>query len=130
MAWVSQRLKRVVKSTHAAETLALVDAMEAGVFFRAFILDILGMEDVSAKLPIRCKTDSHALYQAAYSSTQILDKRLRIETSIVREMLDEGTISALDWLSTKDQLSDCLTKRGVIPERVLGHMSDPKLSLP
>ena len=33
-AWQSQRVKRVTKSTHAAETLAMVDAAEAAVYYR------------------------------------------------------------------------------------------------
>ena len=128
--WMSRRIKRVVKSTHAAETLALVDVMEACVFYRSFLLDILSLEDTPSVIPIICKTDSSAVYQAAHSSTQILDKRLRIETSMVREMLENKVISALEWVPTDLQLADCLTKRGVMPERVLSHFGDPRAALP
>ena len=130
IAWSSHRLKRVVKSTHAAETLALVDGVEAAIFYRKFLLDLLSRDNYTiADIPIECKTDSRAAYQAAYSSTQILDKRLRIETAIVREMLERGTLATLDWVPTDEQLADCLTKRGVMPTKILGHFGDPETLL-
>ena len=130
IAWMSQKLKRVVKSTHAAETLALVDVMEACIFYRKFLLDLLNMEDCYTNMPIVCCTDNEALFHAAHSSTQILDKRLRIETAIVREMLENKVITQLKWVPTDQQLADCLTKRGVMPDTVLDHFGDPRASLP
>ena len=83
VSWQSRKIKRVVKSTQAAETLAMVDAMEASIYHRKFLLDMLRLDDVPTNLPIICKTDNKALFDSAHSSTQILDKRLRIETSII-----------------------------------------------
>merc|ERR1712237_40846 len=113
------RVKRVVKSTQAAETLALVDTMEACVYLRKFILEVLQLEDAPLTIPIVCKTDNKGLYESAYTSTQILDKRLRIETAMIREMLDQGLIQKLDWIPTSHQVADGLTKRGVLSSKVL-----------
>ena len=75
LAWQSQKVKRVVKSTHAAETLAMVDAAEASLYYKSFMCEILGVED-RALLPILCRTDSAALHGAVHSNTQILDKHI------------------------------------------------------
>ena len=130
VAWQSQRVKRVVKSTQAAETLALVDTMEACVFFRSFLLETLQLKDEPHAIPIVCKTDNKGLYESAYSSTQILDKRLRIETAIVREMLEQGIVQKLEWIPTSLQLADGLTKRGVLSSKVLDHFSGSRVALP
>ena len=115
--WQSQKVKRVVKSTHAAETLALVDAAEACVFFQNFLRALIRTKE--EWFPIICKTDSAALHASVYASTQILDKRLRIETAILREMLSKNELSAVEWVPTSEQCADALTKSGVISGKIL-----------
>ena len=130
ISWQSRRIKRVVKSTHAAETLAMVNTMEACVYFRKLLLETLLLEDVPTALPITCKTDNTAVRDAAYSSTQILDKRLRIETAIIREMLEHNVVRDLQWIPTACQVADGLTKRGVPSNKILDHISVPRVPLP
>ena len=96
ISWQSRKVKRVVKSTHAAETLALVDAAEAAVNFQNFMREHLGFCDDSNSLKIHCRTDSNGLYKSVHSNTQILDKRLRIETAILRQMLEKEEISSIE----------------------------------
>ena len=119
IAWQSQKVKRVVKSTHAAETLALVDAAEASIYYKSFIQEILGTKRPD-RLPILCKTDSAAVHSSVHSNTQILDKRLRIETSILRELLEKKEVDAVIWVPTEKQLADSLTKSGVPSSKLLG----------
>ena len=119
LAWQSRKIKRVVKSTHAAETLAMVDAAEACVFYRNFLLDLMQVTNNDKQFPIECKTDSAALHGSVYSSTQILDKRLRIETAILREMLRRREISSISWVPTATQHADALTKSGVPSKKIL-----------
>ena len=69
--------------------------------------------------PIICKTDSAALHSAVHSNTQILDKRLRIETAILREMLGRKEIASISWVPTTEQLADALTKAGVPSWKIL-----------
>ena len=75
----SKRIRRVIKSTLAAETLAMA---EASIFHRKFLSEILQLKDNSDNITIFCKTDNSCLYDLVHSSTQILDWRLRIEIAI------------------------------------------------
>ena len=119
LAWQSHRLKRVVKSTHAAETLAMVDAAETAVFLRMSVLELLSMTNIPQNVPLECRTDSAALRNSVHSCTQILDKRLRIETAILREMVARKEISSFIWVPTTNQPADALTKAGVSPTAIL-----------
>ena len=128
--WQSQRIKRVVKSTQAAETMAMVDALEAGIYYREFLLEILRLPDVDENLPITCKTDNSSLNDSIHSNTQILDKRLRIETAIIRELLETGKVKNIEWIPTSVQLADCLTKKGIPSFKILDHMGEARKPLP
>ena len=130
ISWQSQKIKRVVKSTHAAETLAMVDTMEACAYYRQYIIELLRVDDKPDNVPIVCKTDNTAVYDSAYSSTQIPDKRLRIETAIIREMLEQKIVHKLEWIPTAVQIADGLTKRGVSSCKVLDHICEPRMPLP
>ena len=123
IAWQSRRVRRLVKSTQAAETLATVDAAEACIYYRMFLIDLLNLKDVAETMPITCKTDNSGVYSSVYSSTQILDKRLRIEMAILRELLEKREINTLQWVPTDYQIADSLTKGGVPSSKVLEHTS-------
>ena len=116
--WQSQKVKRVVKSTQAAETLAMVDAAEASVYYQSFITEIAGSEE-KYKFPIHCKTDNASLHASVHSNTQILDKRLRIETAMLRQMLARGELASISWVTTKSQFADALTKSGTPSSKFL-----------
>ena len=117
LSWHSTKIKRVVKSTIAAETLALVEGAD-----NAFLLSKLLAEIIYNKkkdhLPIECRIDNRSLFQAAHSTNTLNDKRLRIEMSIVREMLERKEIN-LTWVETKEQLADVLTKNGASNTKLL-----------
>ena len=128
IAWQSKRVKRIVKSTLAAETLAMVDMAEACMFYRKLLLEILQLSDDPANVKITCRTDNSCLYDAVHSTTQILDKRLRIEMAILREMLDRKEITDISWVPADVQVADALTKKGVPSFKILGFISEPKES--
>ena len=127
-AWQSKHVRRVVKSTLAVETLAMVDMAEACIFYRKLLLEILQVKDNIDKIKIFCKTDNFCLYDFAHSSTQILDKRLRIEMAILREMLERKEIAEIPWVPTNTQIVHSLTKKGVPSFKILGFISEPKES--
>lgn len=108
LAWKSNKIKRVVRSTLAAETLALVDSLEDACYLRKILLELLHLDSI----PIDCYTDNKSLVENIHSTKSVHDKKLRIDTACLKEMLKEGEISSLSWLDSKNQLADCLTKTG------------------
>ena len=71
--WQSKKLRRVVRSTMAAETLSQVEAAEACFWLSGILTEILfDSQDRSPQYSIECHTDSHQLYDAVYSIRPVL----------------------------------------------------------
>lgn len=120
VAWYSKRIRRIVKSTMAAETLAMAEAVEAGHLISALTSEIL-YEGVK-KIPVEAVTDNYSLYESAHSTKSNSDRRLRIDLGILRESITKEELT-LNWVPTSNQLSDVLTKHGVNPSVLLSHIS-------
>ena len=58
--WQTRRLKRVVKSTLAAETMALLDGAETSIYILGMINKVLGKNDIT----VTCITDNKSLHNA------------------------------------------------------------------
>ena len=67
LAWQSRKLKRVLKCTLTAETLALQQVIEGAILIKAMFLEILNVDADNQILPIKCVTDSKSLHSAVYS---------------------------------------------------------------
>lgn len=115
--WQSRKIRRVVKSTMASETLACVDCAEASVWLNELYSEIMGHN--KPKLAIKCFTDSKQLYEASHSIRSIEDKRLRIDMAVIREMIDKKEISKMTKIGSDEQLADCLTKMGASSVKLL-----------
>ena len=111
--WQSRKVRRIVKSAMASETLAMVDCSEASYWLNQLISEILGYKN--PRLPIKCYTDSKQLYDATQSLRSIEDKRLRIDIAVIREMLHKKEINEMIRIASEEQLADCLTKLGASP---------------
>lgn len=114
--WQSKRLQRVVKSTMAAETLIQVEAAEAAFWLSNLLTEVCGRNVLNS---IICYTDSRQLFEAVHSIKSVVDKRLRIDLSILKEMIDRGEITDVKWIDSKKQIANCLTKRGASAEGLL-----------
>ena len=110
----------MVKSTLAAETLALLEGAEASVYLADILRQVTNLDK---RLKIRCLTDNKSLYEALSSSKQVEDKRLRIDISVIDDMISRGEIDNVGWVGTSHQVADCLTKRGVSSKRLLDLLS-------
>ncbi|KAL5012987.1 hypothetical protein ScPMuIL_011538 [Solemya velum] len=71
-----------------------------------------GVSQPSEVLPITCVVDNHSLYGAIKSTKFVADKRLRLEISNIKELLKTKQVREVCWTNTKEQLADCLTKKG------------------
>lgn len=112
LVWRSCKVRRVVKSTIAAETLALVDGLEAAYMLSKLCAEVIHGTDSGKDMSVVGVTDNRNLVDAAYSSKLLEDRRLLIEMGIVREMINRNEVE-LRWVKANDQVGDVLTKVGV-----------------
>jgi len=105
--WTSKKVKRVVKSPLAAETLALQEAVEHAALVKALLCEIYDMDQ--SKFPTVCITDSKSLRDTVHTSTVVEDKGLMIDLCCLREMI-QGKLIKIEWVPASKQLADCLTK--------------------
>ena len=113
--WKSNAIKRVVRSTLAAETSAMVDALDASYFVSAVLSEVLTGHPVCNQIdiPIVAFTDNESLHRNAYSTTLVDEYRLRIDLGVVKEHIEKGNITKLNWVPKSEQLANnCLTKHG------------------
>ena len=117
IAWQSRRVRRVVKSTIAAETLALLDAAEAGIYYSVLLAQVMGIPE--RDIPVRCFVDNRSIAEAVHSTTAVEDKLLRINVAVLRDLLHSQRLTSVEWVRSTQQLADVLTKKGVCPRPLL-----------
>ncbi len=116
--WQSKKIKRIVKSTLAAEALALDDAADACFYLKTLLQEIIGGQKNS--FPIILKTDSRNLFDAVHSTKTLEDRRLKIDICSLRQKLSNGEIHAIQWISKDFQLADSLTKNEASTSKLIG----------
>lgn len=122
--WNSKRIRRVVRSTLAGETLALADGIDSGIFIATLYAELTTGKTVPELLPVVCITDNHSLFDAIKSTKLVSDKRLRLEISSIKELIQKGQIKEISWYASKEQLADVLTKKGASSFPLLKVMSE------
>ena len=122
VAWQSKRVRRVVKSTLAAETLAALDAAQAGVYIGTLLAEMLNIP-VTA-FPVKCYVDNRSLVEALYSTKAVDDKHLRINMAVLRDMLSTRSLSTVSWVRTSHQLANVLTKQGACHRPLLSAIGE------
>ena len=123
--WQSKKIKRVVRSTLAAEALSLQEGLEASVYFRHLIEEILGL--MKGTIDIYAFVDNKSVIESVYSTKLVDDKRLRIDIAALAESIQKNEIKQILWCPGQKQLANCLTKAGASGVDVLqilhsGHM--------
>ena len=111
ISWSSNKVKRVVRSTLAAETLSFSDGAESGIHLSNMLKEFAPQ---LRTLEIECITDSRSLFESAGTTTSVSDKRLRVEINCIREMIKNNEI-VIKWIKGEGQLSNVLTKAGASP---------------
>ena len=121
LTWCSKRLKRVVRSTLAAECLALGDALDHAIFIRNVLSDVLG-KDIS----ITCFTDNNDLKVALSSHKDVAEKRLRLDIMNIKDAILHEDVT-IKWTDTKNQLADVFTKAGGLSDLLLETLLNSRL---
>ena len=87
ISWKSKKVRRIARSTLAAETLSFSDGSDTAYFINPLAQEA-GL--VRSPCPIFTYTDNRSLHDIANTITQVADRRLRIEISAIREQQDNG----------------------------------------
>jgi hypothetical protein len=121
VSWQSRKVRRVVKSTLAAETLALLDAAESGIFVANMLSELLNIG--SSRPTVKCFVDNKSLVESLHSTKNVDDKHLRINIAVLRDMIEKRDIT-VSWVQSAKQLANALTKRGADTGLLLSVVQD------
>ena len=69
--WSAHKIKRVVRSTLAAEALSLQERLETGYYYREMLADILGFEYKA--INIEAYVDNRSVIEAIFSTRLVED---------------------------------------------------------
>ena len=114
--WKSNKAKRVVHSTLAAEALSLYNGIDAAIATRNLIKDMTGNK---YDFKLRTVIDNKDAYDAIHSSTNISERRLRREIASIQQCLARKEVNSVIWVRGEHQLSDVLTKKGADSSKLL-----------
>ena len=125
----STSIKRVCRSTLAAEANSFLAGVEAGIYVASLLREIMHphvplttLETEYALKPVLAFTDAKSLQSTvAKDAGQPTDKRVKILVAQVRELMQEGC--EIMWIDTSQMLADVLTKVGCERELLLEALS-------
>ena len=122
LSWNAYSIKRVVRSTLAAETIALMDGCDA-----AFLMSKMIQETFHNKPDIQSVviTDNQSLYNTVNTTHLVDNKRLRVELSAIRQLVANNVVT-IQWTEHQNQLSDVLTKKGASSKLLLSVLQNGK----
>ena len=119
LSWKSNKIKRVVRSSLAAETSSMATCQEHMDWMRTMWAEMTEggfvLEDYEQYLkakPCILVTDCKSLYDAIHkegAAPASTDKRLAIELAICKSKAVAGEAD-LRWIDARYQIADCLTK--------------------
>ena len=103
--WVSIKQRRVTKSTLAAETLSVSEAIDRAKFLRSLVSSIFARD-----IPLFIFSDNKSLVTTSKTTTTVREKGLIMDVAAIREGISKKEYT-LDHIVTGDQLADCFTKK-------------------
>ena len=107
--WQSRRIKRVVRSTLAAETMALIECVEACIYLAHIINEILWNNN--RQIGIHCLVDNKSLTDSIMSQKLTDDRHLRINMAALNDLITRENVK-VRWIPSPNQLANPLTKAG------------------
>ena len=110
LSWKANKIKRVVRSTIAAEALSLQEGLECSYYYRKIGEDITGVPPRT--IPIVAYIDNKSVIEALHSTKLVDDKRLRVDIAAIQESLEKNDIKEINWCPGNKQLANCMTKLG------------------
>ena len=108
--WKSNKVKRKVHSTLAAETLVLYTGLDAAVAVKLMIQELTGGKN---NLIVKAITDNKSARDAVYSESEVAERCLRADVAMIKDMIEDERVAEIKWIKGDDMLADLLTKNGV-----------------
>ena len=109
ISWQSKRIKRVIRSSLAAETLALSDSVDHAIYQSALLKELYPKFKTN-DIPIEIVTDNKSLRDAIHSKKFVTEKWLPIDIGALKELINHNKVINILWIKSGNQLADCLTK--------------------
>ena len=106
IAWNSSKIKLIVRSMLAAETLSLTDGCDTSFYVTQIVNHVYQQNFKNTMI-----TDNKSPLDSIQTTSLINDKRLRVELSALPQMYDRDEIE-IEWTPTSSQIINVLTKRG------------------
>ena len=113
--WSSTKIKRIVRSSLAAEALIAVECADAMMYIKSVMREVTNKDDAEPKMVI--VTDSNNLIEALGSPYPVQEKRLRVDIAALKQDVQEGAIQ-VKHCSGSRQVVDILTKSGASPDLI------------
>ena len=66
---------------------------------------------------------------AIKSSTGVSSKRLKIDIAVIRETIEFGEISEVQWVQGKHQVADVLTKSAISEENIREYLEGREMTV-
>ena len=70
-------------------------------------------------IPIEVVTDSKSLYDALHSKKNVVEKFRRIDIALLKEFIDNKSITKIHYVPSQNQLANVLTKKGASSKELL-----------
>jgi hypothetical protein len=120
LVWKSNKIKRVVKSTLGAETMACLQGLEEALYLKHIFSELQSSLDI----PVVAYVDSKSLKDNVHSTKLVDNRLLRIDIARIKQMLQHTSeVQSLRWCTTHSRLANCLTKRGASGSLIAGYLS-------
>ena len=126
LGWSSGKIKRVVKSTLAAEMLSMCEGLDHAIYLKHVVKELIPK---TKEIQIVAVVDSKSVVDAVFSTKSVDEKRLRIDVGSVKEMIANGDIQDVRWVPGCDMVADVLTKKGVASYQILQLLQLGKLNV-
>ena len=130
LSWKSKIIEKVATDIKSAETLSLESAVDNAVFLSSMLKELYSKQIKKTNLPIIINEDSKCLVESLYSTKKVQKKTMRLVISNLQQYLKTGVITEVNHVRSQDQLSDVLTKRGVLGDKIIHAVSNGTLIYP
>ena len=125
LAWMSGKIKRIVRSTLAAEAVALNDGCDTGLFLKRMVSEMF-INALQKDIHLSAYSDNKSTVDAVHSTTSVNDKKTRLEISLLRQYVERKEVE-IHLVTGKENLSDVLTKRGASNKNLMSTLVNGSL---